>query len=77
MDLLCIVSRRLLKILNYPWSSFSMAGQLRERVELGPGQLFRLVGVGLSNFQIDSESTSPHFGETASEEVAAVSASNE
>jgi DNA polymerase-4 len=29
---------------------------LRERVELGPKQLFRLVGVGLSNFQIDVES---------------------
>ncbi len=29
---------------------------LRERVELGPQQLFRLVGVGLSNFQLDTES---------------------
>lgn len=29
---------------------------LRERVELGPQQLFRLVGVGLSNFQLDAES---------------------
>jgi DNA polymerase-4 len=29
---------------------------LRERVELGPHQLFRLVGVGLSNFQLDAES---------------------
>ena len=29
---------------------------LRERVELGPQQLFRLVGVGLSNFQLDVES---------------------
>ena len=28
---------------------------LRERVELGPHQLFRLVGVGLSNFQLDVE----------------------
>jgi DNA polymerase-4 len=26
---------------------------LRERVELGPEQLYRLVGVGLSNFQLD------------------------
>jgi DNA polymerase-4 len=29
---------------------------LRERVELGSQQLFRLVGVGLSNFQLDAES---------------------
>jgi DNA polymerase-4 len=29
---------------------------LRGRVELGPQQLFRLVGVGLSNFQLDAES---------------------
>ncbi len=29
---------------------------LRERVELGPHQLFGLVGVGLSNFQLDVES---------------------
>jgi DNA polymerase-4 len=38
---------------------------LRERVELGPDQLFRLVGVGLSNFQVDVESTSPLFEEIA------------
>lgn len=34
----------------------TIALALRERVELGPQQLFRLVGVGLSNFQLDSES---------------------
>jgi DNA polymerase-4 len=34
----------------------SIALALRERVELGPKQLFRLVGVGLSNFQLDVES---------------------
>ncbi len=34
----------------------SIALALRERVELGPQQLFRLVGVGLSNFQLDVES---------------------
>jgi DNA polymerase-4 len=28
---------------------------LCERVELGPHQLYRLVGVGLSNFQVDDE----------------------
>jgi len=33
-----------------------VALSLRERVELGDGQLFRLVGVGLSNFQVDAES---------------------
>jgi DNA polymerase IV len=35
----------------------SIALALRERVELGPQQLFRLVGVGLSNFQADVESS--------------------
>jgi DNA polymerase-4 len=34
----------------------TIALDLRERVELGPRQLFRLVGVGLSNFQLDAES---------------------
>ena len=33
----------------------TIALALRERVELGPTQLFRLVGVGLSNFQADEE----------------------
>ena len=33
-----------------------IALKLRERVELGPQQRYRLVGVGLSNFQ-DSEDT--------------------
>ena len=32
-----------------------MAVSLCERVELGPAQLFRLVGVGLSNFQMEPE----------------------
>jgi DNA polymerase-4 len=31
----------------------ALALRLRERVELGPQQLYRLVGVGLSNFQTD------------------------
>ncbi|WP_433970331.1 DNA polymerase IV [Tunturiibacter gelidiferens] len=34
----------------------TIALALRERVELGPKQLFRLVGVGLSNFQLDAPS---------------------
>ncbi len=34
----------------------TIALALRERVELGPKQLFRLVGIGLSNFQLDAES---------------------
>ena len=34
----------------------AIALALRERVELGPHQLFRLVGVGLSNFSSDTES---------------------
>ena len=36
----------------------SIALSLRERVELEPTQLFRLVGVGLSNFQGDEEEPS-------------------
>jgi DNA polymerase-4 len=36
---------------------------LRDRVEMGPKQLFRLVGVGLSNFQTDDDPTSPLFVE--------------
>lgn len=34
---------------------------LCERVDLEPQQLFRLVGVGLSNFQLDGEGPSPLF----------------
>jgi DNA polymerase IV len=51
-----------------------VALSMRERVECKPGQLFRLVGVGLSNFQIDAESVSPLF---LSNEEAAVLASHE
>lgn len=54
-----------------------IALSLRERVHLGPGQLFRLLGVGLSNFQMDAESTSPLCEEIMDEEAVAVSASNE
>jgi DNA polymerase-4 len=41
----------------------SIALALSERVEFGPQQLFRLVGVGLSNFLLDEESPSPLFDE--------------
>jgi DNA polymerase-4 len=41
---------------------------LRERVEMGPKQLFRLVGVGLSNFQVTEDSVSPLFIEEHVEE---------
>jgi DNA polymerase IV len=37
----------------------TVALSLCGRVNLGPGQLFRLVGVGLSNFQVDAELASP------------------
>jgi len=48
----------------------TIALALRERVELGPQQLFRLVGVGLSNFQLDVESPLFEGGDiTASEEL--------
>jgi DNA polymerase-4 len=55
----------------------NVALSLRERVNLGPQQLFRLVGVGLTNFQVDAESTSSLFEELVTEEVAAVSAFNQ
>ena len=54
-----------------------VALSLRERVELGSGQLFRLVGVGLSNFQEDPEPTWLLFESNASAEVEAVLASND
>jgi DNA polymerase-4 len=43
----------------------TIALALRERVELGPQQLFRLVGVGLSNFQLDVESPLFERGDAA------------
>jgi DNA polymerase IV len=54
-----------------------IALSLRERVELSLGQLFRLVGVGLSNFQVDAEIASPLFQTSAIEEIAAISAPND
>ena len=45
----------------------SIALSLRERVVLGPTQLFRLMGVGLTNFQSDEEDPSPLFEADASE----------
>jgi DNA polymerase-4 len=41
---------------------------LRERVELGPKQLYRLVGVGLSNFQTGDDPASHLFVEESAEE---------
>jgi DNA polymerase IV len=38
-----------------------IAVSLCQRVELAPAQLFRLVGVGLSNFQIEPEKSVPLF----------------
>jgi DNA polymerase-4 len=46
----------------------SIAIALRERVEMGPKQLFRLVGVGLSNFQTADDPASPLFVEEPVEE---------
>ena len=43
----------------------SIALGLRDRVEMGPKQLFRLMGVGLSNFQEAEETPSPLFGEVS------------
>lgn len=47
----------------------SIALALRERVELGPKQLFRLVGVGVSNFQTAESPASPLFVEEAVEDL--------
>ncbi len=50
----------------------TVALNLCRRVELGPRQLFRLVGVGLTNFQSDVEPVSPLFsGEDDVEATAA------
>jgi DNA polymerase-4 len=46
-----------------------IAASLRDRVDLGPTQLYRLVGVGLSNFQMAGESESPLFGATVDDEA--------
>jgi len=43
----------------------TIALDLRQRVELGPQQLFRLVGVGLSNFQLDVASPLFEIGDAA------------
>jgi DNA polymerase IV len=40
----------------------AIALSLRERIEPDPTQRFRLVGVGLSNFRDEGESSSPLFG---------------
>ncbi len=40
-----------------------IALSLCERVQLGPQQLYRLVGVGLSNFQTGEDVPSPLFEE--------------
>jgi len=53
----------------------SVAISLCERVDLGPAQLFRLVGVGLSNFQVEAESDSPLFQEIAAADDGVLSAS--
>jgi DNA polymerase IV len=54
----------------------NVAVSLCERVEFAPTQLFRLVGVGLSNFQVEMESNAPLFEEIANKEDGMVSASN-
>ena len=39
----------------------SMALSLRERVDFAPAQLFRLVGIGLSNFQVETANNPPPY----------------
>jgi DNA polymerase-4 len=53
-----------------------VALSLRERVDCAPDQLFRLVGVGLSNFQIDAELAPPLFEDAAPFDQSAFLASN-
>jgi len=53
-----------------------IALSLRERVGCAPDQLFRLVGVGLSNFQIDAEPVPPLFEDAAPNDQSAFLASN-
>jgi DNA polymerase-4 len=48
----------------------NMAISLRERVDLGPVQLYRLVGVGLSNFGLETEPLPPLFVSGKIEEAA-------
>ena len=50
---------------------------LRERVQLDPDQLFRLVGVGLSNFQIEAAPAMPLYVEMPTDEMAGISAFND
>jgi DNA polymerase IV len=62
---------RSLTLLAPPASCEELTGialALRERVEMGPKQLFRLVGVGLSNFQAAEDPASPLFDEEPVEE---------
>jgi DNA polymerase-4 len=46
----------------------NVAVSLAERVDLGPGQLFRLVGIGLSNFQVEQVAETPLFTREAFDE---------
>jgi DNA polymerase-4 len=52
----------------------TIALYLRDRVKAGPSQLFRLVGVGLSNFQNEDEEPSPLFESTAIDDELATNA---
>lgn len=54
----------------------NVAIALCERVELGPAQLFRLIGVGLSNFRMEAEFNSPLFQQTSATEDGLLPASN-
>lgn len=53
-----------------------VAVSLRERVDLEPDQLYRLIGVGLSNFRADIEYAPPLFADLPPDEPADVDASN-
>lgn len=53
----------------------TIALALCRRVDLGPQQLFRLVGVGLSNFQVETEENPPLFDEIAIQDPEVVPAS--
>jgi DNA polymerase-4 len=55
----------------------NVAVSLAERVDLGPSQLFRLVGVGLSNFQVEQIAEAPLFTGAGGDEDLLVSSSED
>jgi DNA polymerase-4 len=55
----------------------NVAVSLAERVDLGPNQLFRLVGVGLSNFQVEQVIETPLFSNDEGDQALIASSSED